>query len=40
MLDLKGKAKWNAWNDKKGINKDEAMKKYVEYADGLAAKYA
>ncbi len=35
MFDMKGKAKWNAWNDKKGMSKEEAQKKYVE----LAKKY-
>lgn len=24
MLDLKGKAKWNAWNEKKGTSQDAA----------------
>lgn len=24
------KAKWNAWNSRKGLSKEEAMKKYIE----------
>lgn len=40
MLDLKGKAKWNAWNDKKGLTQDKAKTDYIELSDELAAKYA
>ena len=29
MLDLKGRAKYDAWARKKGTSKDEAMKAYV-----------
>lgn len=32
MFDFAGRAKWNAWNDIKGMSKDEAMKKYIYYA--------
>ncbi|PAV72829.1 hypothetical protein WR25_19000 [Diploscapter pachys] len=39
MFDLKGKAKWNAWNEKKGKSQDEAKKEYVELAENLIAKY-
>ncbi|KAG2483937.1 hypothetical protein HYH03_017257 [Edaphochlamys debaryana] len=39
ILDPKGRAKWNAWNGKKGMAKDEAMKKYIEYVAGLKAKH-
>jgi diazepam-binding inhibitor (GABA receptor modulating acyl-CoA-binding protein) len=27
--DVKGCAKWNAWNDNVGLDKDTAMKRYV-----------
>ncbi|XP_044579234.1 acyl-CoA-binding protein homolog isoform X3 [Cotesia glomerata] len=37
MLDLKGKAKWDRWNGKKGILKDEAKKSYIAYAMGFLA---
>lgn len=40
MLDLKGKAKWNAWNDKKGMTQDAAKTSYVKYVEGLVAKYS
>ncbi|KAH9998946.1 Acbp [Russula vinacea] len=30
MLDFTGKAKWDAWNTRKGISKEEAWQKYVE----------
>jgi len=30
MLDVKGKAKWDAWNGLKGTTRDDAQKKYIE----------
>ncbi|XP_057326811.1 acyl-CoA-binding protein homolog [Microplitis mediator] len=39
MLDLKGKAKWDRWNSKKGISKTDAKKSYIAYAMGLLATY-
>lgn len=30
MLDLKGKAKWDAWNGKKGMAQDSAKEAYVK----------
>lgn len=35
MFDLKGKAKWEAWNSRKGTSKDDAKKKYVEKVASL-----
>ncbi|XP_011303811.1 putative acyl-CoA-binding protein [Fopius arisanus] len=29
MLDFKGKAKWDSWNGKKGMSKNEAMTQYI-----------
>jgi diazepam-binding inhibitor (GABA receptor modulator, acyl-CoA-binding protein) len=29
MLDFKGKAKWEAWNGKKGVSADDAMTQYI-----------
>ncbi|RWS21932.1 acyl-CoA-binding protein-like protein [Leptotrombidium deliense] len=29
MLDLRGKAKWDAWNEKKGMEKNEAKLAYI-----------
>ncbi|XP_067139136.1 acyl-CoA-binding protein [Centruroides vittatus] len=39
MLDLKGKAKWEAWNGKKGMSQNDAKEAYVKYANELIAKY-
>lgn len=35
MLDLKGRAKYDAWAKKKGTSKDDAMSKYVALVDKL-----
>ncbi|MHB1044910.1 MAG: acyl-CoA-binding protein [Thermoanaerobaculia bacterium] len=35
LLDLKGRAKFDAWSKAKGIAKDEAMKRYVALVDAL-----
>ena len=40
MFDLKGKAKWDAWNAQKGTSKEDAEKKYIDIAKGLIAKYS
>jgi len=37
MLDLKGRAKYDAWTKTKGLSKDDAMTKYVALVDRLAA---
>ena len=37
MLDLKGRAKFDAWTKKKGTSKDDAMTKYVALVDRLGA---
>jgi acyl-CoA-binding protein len=37
MLDLKGRAKFDAWGGRKGTSKDDAMKKYVALVDKLVA---
>lgn len=38
FLDLKGRAKYDAWAKVKGASSEEAMKQYVALVDGLAAK--
>ena len=38
MLDLKGRAKHDAWSKRKGTAKDEAMKGYVALVDKLEKK--
>jgi acyl-CoA-binding protein len=35
MLDLKGRAKYDAWSKRKGTSKDDAMKGYVALVDDL-----
>jgi acyl-CoA-binding protein len=36
MLDMKGRAKFDAWTKKKGLSKDDAMTRYVALVDRLA----
>lgn len=35
MLDLKGKAKWDAWNAKKGLNSEKAKEQYIAKVQSL-----
>jgi acyl-CoA-binding protein len=37
MLDLKGRAKFDAWAKKKGMSKDDAMQKYIATVGRLAS---
>jgi|TARA_B110000977_G_scaffold34198_1_gene45670 diazepam-binding inhibitor (GABA receptor modulating acyl-CoA-binding protein) len=37
MFDMKGKAKWDAWEKCKGNSKEEAMQKYCEVVKRLSA---
>ncbi len=37
MLDMKGKAKYDAWAQRKGMSQDEAKSAYVAVVDRLAA---
>ncbi|XP_037367389.1 acyl-CoA-binding domain-containing protein 7 isoform X2 [Talpa occidentalis] len=39
MMDLKRKAKWEAWNLKKGLSKEDAMSAYISKAKELIEKY-
>jgi diazepam-binding inhibitor (GABA receptor modulating acyl-CoA-binding protein) len=39
MLDMKGKAKWNAWDGKKGTPQDKAKELYIAKVDELVGKY-
>uniref|UniRef100_A0A8I3WUV9 Acyl-CoA-binding protein n=2 Tax=Callitrichinae TaxID=9480 RepID=A0A8I3WUV9_CALJA len=39
MLDFKGKAKWDAWNELKGTTKEDAMKAYINKVEELKKKY-
>jgi diazepam-binding inhibitor (GABA receptor modulating acyl-CoA-binding protein) len=40
MLDLKSRAKWEAWNDKRGQSKEAAMQAYIALVEKLQNKYA
>ena len=33
--DVKGKAKWNAWNARKGMTKDQAMDQYIGLVNAM-----
>ena len=35
FLDFKGKAKWEAWNNRKGMSTTDATNAYVEKVKGL-----
>lgn len=35
LLDFKGKAKWDAWNHKKGTDAEKAKQDYVNNVQGL-----
>jgi len=39
MLDIKGRAKYDAWAGKEGVAKKDAMQQYVDYVANLQAKY-
>ena len=39
MMDLKGKAKWEAWKSYEGKSKEDAQNEYVAIAKALLAKY-
>ncbi|KAL8183212.1 UNVERIFIED_CONTAM: hypothetical protein K2H54_023281 [Gekko kuhli] len=39
LLDLKGKAKWDAWNDLKGMSQEDARKAYIAKVEELKEKY-
>ncbi|GAB1609917.1 hypothetical protein Ahia01_001277600, partial [Argonauta hians] len=38
MIDMKGRAKWDAWNSRKGMAKEEAEKLYIKKYEELKAK--
>ena len=39
MLDLKGKAKWDAWDGKKGLSKEDDMSQYIGLVKTLLEKH-
>ncbi|XP_029044053.1 acyl-CoA-binding protein homolog [Osmia bicornis bicornis] len=38
-LDLKGKAKWEAWKSKENMSKDDAKEAYIKLVNTLQQKY-
>ncbi|KAH3688966.1 hypothetical protein WICPIJ_000025 [Wickerhamomyces pijperi] len=36
---LKDRYKWDAWNENKGLSKEDAEAKYIAFVDELIAKY-
>ncbi|KAK3815576.1 MAG: acyl-CoA-binding protein [Linnemannia elongata] len=36
-FDFKGKAKWDAWTEKKGVSKEDAEKQYITLVGELTA---
>ncbi len=38
-IDLKNRAKWDNWNSRKGLSKEEAEGKYIALVESLMAKY-
>lgn len=36
-FDFKGRAKWDAWKQREGMSREEAMRQYVEFVDRLEA---
>lgn len=40
ILDPKGRKKWEAWTNKKGLSKEDAMTQYIAYVKATVAKYA
>ncbi|KAM4600699.1 acyl-CoA-binding domain-containing protein 7 [Polymixia lowei] len=39
MMDMKGKAKWEAWKSRKGMSKEDAMSAYITLAKDIINKY-
>jgi diazepam-binding inhibitor (GABA receptor modulator, acyl-CoA-binding protein) len=35
MMDMVGRAKWDAWNEVKGMSSNDAMQAYIDYVDEL-----
>ena len=38
MLDIRGRAKYDAWKGQRGMSSDDAMQAYVDFVDELIAK--
>lgn len=40
MFDFRGKAKWSAWEKKKGTSKEQAQQLYIDFVEKLAKDHA
>ena len=40
MMSFKGKAKWDAWNSRKGMSSADAEAAYIKLAEEVIKKYA
>jgi diazepam-binding inhibitor (GABA receptor modulating acyl-CoA-binding protein) len=40
MLDIRGRAKYDAWAKRKGMTKEAAMQQYVDLVSKLVARYS
>lgn len=40
FLDLKGKYKWDAWNELQGTSQEEAEQQYIDLCTELVEKYS
>merc|ERR1712061_447544 len=38
-IDIKGCAKWEAWNNKKGVSSEDAKQQYVAFVDKMKEKH-
>ena len=39
-FDFKGRAKWDAWKQREGMSREEAMRRYVDLVERLEGEYA
>jgi len=39
-FDFKGRAKWDAWKQRAGLSREEAMRKYVDLVERLEGEFA
>lgn len=40
MFDIKGQAKYKAWEKNKGVSKEDAQQRYIDLVETLLKKYA
>ena len=39
-FDFKGRAKWDAWKQREGLSREEAMRQYVDLVERLEGEFA